>query len=169
MLNKEDFNNDAKDAGELGSGHTVTALYEIIPTGVKNDFFESVDSLKYQRNLKDQFRQGGNELMTIKFRYKKPDGEKSIMIEQAVTDQQQREEAGSVNFRFVSAVAEFGMLLRNSAFKQQASYNKTYKLGRNALGQDTDGYRAEFLHLVQRAGKLADNETPIEEDDAGLR
>jgi Ca-activated chloride channel family protein len=165
MLNKEDFNNDSKDAGELGSGHTVTALYEIIPAGVKNEFFESVDSLKYQQKIRPVKETAGNELMTIKFRYKNPDGEKSKLIEHAVTDQQQELKESSVNFRFVSAVAEFGMLLRNSAFKQQASFNKAYVLGKSALGRDTEGYRTEFLQLVKGAGKLAKKEFPVEEDE----
>ena len=87
MLNKEDFNNDSKDAGELGSGHTVTAIYEIIPVGVKNEFLESVDPLKYQRKMKPVFSIAGNEIMTIKFRYKNPDGEKSKLIEHALVYQ----------------------------------------------------------------------------------
>jgi len=163
MLNKEDFNNDAKDAGELGSGHTVTALYEIIPAGVKNEFFESVDSLKYQKNIKPAGI-SGNELLTIKFRYKKPDGDISKLIEHAVIERESVPDEASVNFKFVSAVAEFGMLLRNSEFKQQSSFIKAYSLGKSALGRDTEGYRAEFLQLVQGAGKIVKKEIPIDED-----
>jgi Ca-activated chloride channel family protein len=163
MLNKEDFNNDAKDAGELGSGHTVTALYEIIPAGVKNEFFESVDSLKYQKNIKP-VAVSGNELLTIKFRYKKPDGDISKLIEHAVIERESVPDKASVNFKFVSAVAEFGMLLRNSEFKQQSSFIKAYSLGKSALGRDTEGYRAEFLQLVQGAGKIVKKEIPIDED-----
>ena len=153
MLNKEDFNNDQKDAGELGSGHTVTALYEIIPVGEKNEFLESVDPLKYQRRLTPDKRKEGDDLMTIKFRYKNPDGDKSMMIVHAVADKSNDLTETTANFRFVSAVAQFGMLLRNSEFKQQASYEKTYSLAKNAIGQDTEGYRAEFLQLVRGAGK----------------
>ncbi len=159
MLNKEDFNNDARDAGELGSGHTVTALYEIIPVGEKNEFFEGVDSLRYQHNPETNKTNGGNELMTIKFRYKNPDGEKSQLIQQTVNDEQSLLNSRSLNFRFVSAVAQFGMLLRNSAFRQEADYGKTMKLAKNALGTDAEGYRLEFLQLVKEAGKLAKEET----------
>ena len=86
MLNKEDFNNDKKDAGDLGSGHTVTALYEIIPVGVKSNFIEKVDPLKYQQQ-NEKIRSGGDEFMTIKFRYKKPDEDQSKLIEHPVIDQ----------------------------------------------------------------------------------
>src|SRR6185436_2183470 len=86
MLNKEDFNNDKKDAGELGSGHTVTALYEIIPVGVKSDFIEKVDKLKYQSETKNTQASASDEIMTVKFRYKKPDGDKSKLIEHPVID-----------------------------------------------------------------------------------
>ena len=165
MLNKEDFNNDQKDAGELGSGHTVTALYEIIPVGEKNEFLESVDPLKYQQRLTPDKRKEGDDLMTIKFRYKNPDGDKSMLIVHTVADKTNDLTETSVNFRFVSAVAQFGMLLRNSEFKQQASYEKTYSLAKNAIGQDTEGYRAEFLQLVRGAGKMAKNSGIIPEDE----
>jgi Ca-activated chloride channel family protein len=166
MLNKEDFNDDIKDAGELGSGHTVTAIYEIIPTGAENDFPASVDSLKYQRKLNPVQHNSANEMMTIKFRYKNPDGDKSKLIQQVVMDHERSLVETSVNFRFVSAVAQFGMLLRNSAFKQQSSYENVYLLAKNALGTDQEGYRAEFLQLVRGAGRLAKKETThVGEDD----
>jgi Ca-activated chloride channel family protein len=165
MLNKEDFNNDAKDAGELGSGHTVTAVYEIIPQGVKNEFLESVDSLKYQQRTKPDGMMTGNEIMTIKFRYKSPDVETSKLIEHAVIDQQLVLDKTSTNFRFVCAVAQFGMLLRNSEFKQKASYLNAYSLGKNAMGKDAEGYRAEFLRLVLGAEKIAGNKSNIKEDE----
>jgi len=164
MLNKEDFNNDSKDAGELGSGHTVTAIYEIIPVGVKNEFPESVDPLKYQKKMKPVYSIAGNEIMNIKFRYKTPDGEKSKLIEHALVYQPQIVNETSVNFRFVSAVAQFGMLLRNSAFKQQSSFDKTYIMAKNSLGKDSEGYRAEFLQLIRDAGRITKNEKPLEED-----
>ena len=165
MLNKEDFNNDARDAGEMGSGHTVTALYEIIPVGEKNEFLENVDSLKYQRKSDPAKTYDGNELLTIKFRYKNPDGDKSKLLQQVVYDQQNLLNTGSVNFRFVSAVAQFGMLLRNSTFRQQASYGKTITLAKNALGNDAEGYRSEFLQLVKGAGKLAKMKDLEEEEE----
>jgi Ca-activated chloride channel homolog len=164
MLNKEDFNNDSKDAGELGSGHTVTALYEVIPVGVKNEFSESVDPLKYQKKMKPLNSFAGNEIMNIKFRYKTPDGEKSKLIEHALVYQPQDVNETSVNFRFVSAVAQFGMVLRNSAFKQQSSFDKAYAMAKNSLGRDSEGYRIEFLQLIRDAGRITKSEKPLEED-----
>jgi len=164
MLNKEDFNNDNKDAGELGSGHTVTAIYEIIPAGMKYEFLESVDSLKYQQKIKPSYTTAANEIMTIKFRYKAPDGEMSKLIVHAVTGQSLAMNETSVNFRFVSAVAEFGMILRNSDFKQQSSFNRAYAMAKNALGKDSEGYRSEFLQLLLGAERITKNEKPDEED-----
>jgi len=164
MLNNEDFNNDAKDAGELGSGHTVTALYEIIPVGVKNEFPDPVDPLKYQQPFKP-VGAAGDEIMTIKFRYKKPDGNKSMLIEHRLADQARSTDETSTNFRFVTAVAQFGMLLRNSEFRQQATYSSTYRLAKNALGTDQEGYRAEFLKLVLDADRMAKKE-PVTDEDA---
>jgi Ca-activated chloride channel family protein len=163
MLSKEDFNNDNKDAGELGSGHTVTAVYEVIPVGVKNEFEQKVNSLKYQ-HPKTIVQNTGNELMTIKFRYKQPDGDISKLIIHTVNAEQVNT-LKSDNFRFVSAVAEFGMLLRNSSFKQQASFDQAYKLAKNALSDDKEGYRQEFLQLLQQAGKLAKTKAPVEKED----
>lgn len=154
MLNKEDFNNDQKDAGELGSGHTVTALYEIIPVGVKNDFMEGTDPLKYQQNQRPAVASGGNEIMTIKFRYKKPDQDISKLIVHPVIDRHLTLNQTSSNFRFVSAVAEFGMLLRDSEFKQRSTFNNARALAKEALGKDAEGYRAEFLSLLGNAEKL---------------
>ena len=164
MLNKEDFNNDNKDAGELGSGHTVTAIYEIIPAGVENEFPEGVDSLKYQQKIKPLYTTASNEIMTIKFRYKAPDGEKSKLIEHAVTGHSLAINQTSLNFRFVSAVAEFGMMLRNSEFKQQSSFNKAYAMAKNALGKDSEGYRSEFLQLLLGAERVTKKEIPAEEE-----
>ncbi len=165
MLNKEDFNNDAKDAGELGSGHTVTALYEIIPVGVKNEFAEKVDLLKYQEKMKPVAQAYANDIMTIKFRYKKPDGETSKLIIYSLPDQIALQTANSANFRFVSAVAEFGMVLKNSEFKQKASFSSAYSIGKNALGTDSEGYRAEFLQLVREAGRIVKQQTASVEDE----
>ena len=168
LLNKEDFNNDKKDAGELGSGHTVTALYELIPVGEKNEFAESVDKLKYQQQNQTPVNAGSNELMTIKFRYKKPDGDVSKLIEHAVVENPLLPDATSTNFRFAAAVAEFGMLLRNSEFKQSSSYNNAWQMAKNALGKDEEGYRSEFLKLLKNAQSIAKNaRKPVEgeEDD----
>jgi Ca-activated chloride channel family protein len=155
LLNKEDFNNDQKDAGELGSGHTVTALYEVIPAGVKSRFIETVDPLKYQPMRENNERTASSELMTIKFRYKRPDGNTSKLIEHPVQDNPCNISKSSENLRFASAVAEFGMLLRQSEFKQNSSFSSVISLARESLGGDAEGYRKEFLQLVQKAGKLA--------------
>lgn len=167
LLNKEDFNNDKKDAGELGSGHTVTALYEIIPVGVESDFLDDVDELKYQKLPKNKKSEWKNELMTIKFRYKEPDGDVSKLIVHPVTDEKVPVDQTSENFRFVSAVAQFGMLLRNSEFKADASNNKVLKLATGALGKDAEGYRAEFIKLVQHVTAIAKKENKQQESVAG--
>ncbi|MBM3416942.1 MAG: VWA domain-containing protein [Bacteroidetes bacterium] len=156
MLAAEDFNDDTKDAGELGSGHTVTALYEIIPVGVKDDFSKSVDPLKYQGNDRKIVSNSG-EIMTIKLRYKKPDEEVSKLITHAVMDAHIPIAGTSDNFRFSAAVAEFGLLLRHSEYRQQGSYNQVISLAKSAKGADEEGYRAEFIRLVQAATSLAKN------------
>lgn len=155
MLAKEDFNNDKKDAGELGSGHTVTALYEVIPVGVKSDELEIVDALKYQKSLqKIATGSFANELMNIKLRYKQPDGETSKLVQQPVMDKNTSIYQASENMRFAAAVAQFGMLLRNSAYKGTGNYKLVATLAGNALGSDAQGYRKEFLELVKKAGMI---------------
>lgn len=157
MLASEDFNDDTKDAGELGSGHTVTALYEIIPAGVKSEFIKSVDHLKYQSNDRKAVSSNTNEMLTIKLRYKRPDGDISKLIAHTVNDNHVAVENTSDNFRFSAAVAEFGLLLRNSEFKQQSSFQQVINLAKSAKGADANGYRAVFIQLVQSAGSLAKN------------
>ena len=156
MLASEDFNDDNKDAGELGSGHTVTALYEIIPVGVKDNFTKSVDPLKYQSNDK-KVVSNTDEIMTIKLRYKKPDEDVSKLINHPVMDNHTGVENTSDNFRFSAAVAEFGLMLRTSEYKQQSSYSQVVSLAKGAKGSDDNGYRAEFIRLVQAATSLAKN------------
>ncbi|HTE23476.1 vWA domain-containing protein [Flavitalea sp.] len=153
MLNKEDFNDDLKDAGELGSGHTVTALYEIIPVGVKSSFIKSVDELKYQKENTGSTTNSG-EMMTIKFRYKKPDSDVSSLISHPVMFTSSSISKTSENFRFAAAVAQFGMLLRKSEYKQQSSYQNTWTLAKDALGKDEEGYRSEFLKMIRNAQTL---------------
>ena len=156
MLAAEDFNDDNKDAGELGSGHTVTALYEVIPAGVVDSFTQSVDPLKYQAN--DRKVTGNtDEILTIKLRYKKPTGDISQLITHPVMDKHIPMALTSDNFRFSAAVAEFGLLLRGSSFKQEASYSQVVNLARGARGMDMNGYRTEFISLVQAATSLAKN------------
>ncbi|NOT52724.1 MAG: DUF3520 domain-containing protein [Chitinophagaceae bacterium] len=159
MLAKEDFNDDKKDAGELGSGHTVTALYEIIPTGVESDFLKRVDSLKYQSNITPLSKSShSNEMMTVKFRYKAPDGDVSKLMEHPVLDKQIAIAKTSENFRFAASVAQFGMLLRNSEFKSDATYADVLSLARKAKGTDEEGYRSEFIRLVESAKLIAKTE-----------
>jgi Ca-activated chloride channel homolog len=159
LLNKEDFNNDKKDAGELGSGHTVTALYEIIPVGVESDFIEDVDELKYQQTTKNKKSGLKNEIMTIKFRYKQPDANESKLIVHPLLDEKIPFEKTSENFRFATAVAQFGMLLRNSEFKGNATYDKVIRQANAAIGTDQEGYRTEFIKLVQNVQSLAKKNT----------
>jgi Ca-activated chloride channel homolog len=162
LLNKEDFKDDKKDAGELGSGHTVTALYEIIPAGVESPFLKDVDPLKYQSKQKQ--KAGGDELLTVKFRYKKPDGSKSILLENVVKNTVTPFESASENLRFASAVAEYGMLLRNSEFKGSSSYTKLLHIAKSATGKDAEGYRNEFISLVKKTAKLAKEDDEVAEN-----
>lgn len=155
MLNKEDFNDDKKDAGEMGSGHTVTALYEIIPVGLPSEFLKQVDTLKYQSEERFSASIFSKEMLTLKLRYKQPDGNTSKLLEVSIMDDQKPLQSTSTNYRFASAVAEFGMLLRNSSFKQQSSYKDVISMAGNAIGIDKEGYRKEFLELVKRATSLA--------------
>jgi Ca-activated chloride channel homolog len=155
ILAKEDFNDDTKDAGEMGSGHTVTALYEIIPMGVKADELKSVDELRYQQpNESFSENSFGDELMFVKLRYKKPDGDESKLSEYPLEDKIISISKTSDNFRFAAAVAQFGMLLRNSKFKSAASFEMVTELANNALGKDPEGYRKEFVDLVEKAAAL---------------
>lgn len=166
MLQKEDFNDDKKDAGEMGSGHTVTALYELIPVGVKSEFLRSVDSLKYQASpVVTSSAMGSKELLTVKFRYKAPDGNSSLLFEKAVHDVVTPFEQASVNYRFATAVAEFGMLLRGSSFRKASSYQHVYRTARAALGNDREGYRKEFVNLVRKASALTAVAVDNEEED----
>lgn len=162
ILADKDFNDDQKDAGDLGSGHTVTALYEVIPVGVKSNFAESVDPLKYQENKRPAAVNYSPELMTVKLRYKQPDGHTSKLLKKEVMSTVLSFNKTSDNFRFAAAVAEFGMLLRQSEFKQKASFDQVIGLAENALGKDREGYRAEFLKLVKSSKLLAKELLTIE-------
>lgn len=147
-LNDEDFNNDKKDAGELGSGHTVTALYEIIPVGVKSKFSNSIDLLKYQANEEAQTGVLSNELLTVKFRYKRPDGNKSKLITHVVENELLEP---SDNMKWSMAVAGFGMLLRDSEYMSKLTYGDVLSLAKESKGEDEFGYRREFIELVELA------------------
>jgi Ca-activated chloride channel family protein len=153
LLNDEDFNNDKKDAGEMGAGHTVTALYELIPAGSEENS-GSIDPLRYQSNASPVKPNQNAELLTIKLRYKQPDGLTSILYENPVKGKVTEFSATSEEFRFSAAVAEFGMLLRDSEFKAGASIDQVIQIAQGSRGTDEEGYRAEFVKLVKTAEAL---------------
>ncbi|WP_461599346.1 vWA domain-containing protein [Winogradskyella sp.] len=144
LLNDEDFVDDTKDAGELGSGHTVTALYEVIPVGVKTTYLKDMPDLKYTKT--ENLDTYNDELFTVKFRYKKPDGEKSIEM---VHIQNTTITEASEDMNFASAVALYGMKLRHSKYDNNSDLNLVLELAEKGRGQDSEGYRAEFLRLVR--------------------
>jgi Ca-activated chloride channel homolog len=155
LLNDEDFNDDNKDAGEMGAGHNVTALYELIPSG-SDDRIPSVDPLKYQESKSNKFEESDitGEYLTIKLRYKKPDGATSMLLEKPVTGNISRFENASDNLRFAAAVSEFGMILRNSEFKGNATLENAAMIARSARGEDEDGYRSELIRLIKTVNDL---------------
>ena len=160
LLAKEDFNNDAKDAGEIGAGHTVTALYEIVPVGVTApDGRPVVDPLKYQSvpaAAPSEAAKTG-EMMTVKLRFKKPDGDKSELIDFPVSDENQKLKDSEPEFRFATAVASFGLLLRDSSYRGDLTWEQVRQLALGAKGEDPNGYRGEFIQLIDKArGILGD-------------
>ena len=144
MLNDEDFIDDTKDAGELGAGHTVTALYEVIPVGVESDYLKEISELKYTNRSSD-FK-NSDELFTVKFRYKKPSEKQSIEM---IHVQKDEISELSNDMKFASAVALFGMKLRKSQYFNNAKQNQILELAKNGRGEDRLGYRAEFIRLVK--------------------
>ncbi len=153
-----DFNDDKKDAGELGYGHTVTALYEVVPVSVSLAN-PAVDPLKYQAPTKRQTAAADSgEIMNVKLRYKSPDGTESQLIEGAVADAGMPYHAATIDFRFASAVAAFGMMLRDSEFIAGLEIGAITELAQGGLGKDPYGYRAEFIELVERFSKLTPGE-----------
>ena len=159
LLRDRDFNDDTKDAGEVGAGHRVTVLYEIVPTGPN---LAGVDPLRYGEK---KTTLGGNteplkpvhtdELLNLKLRYKQPDGEKSRLIEQPVKDAGREFAQAGADFKFAAAVAGYGMLLRNSPHKGDLTWEKVLRLAEQGLGEDREGYRAEFVDLARTAQKLS--------------
>ncbi|WP_304156628.1 vWA domain-containing protein, partial [Mesonia mobilis] len=145
LLNAEDFNDDKKDAGELGSGHTVTALYEIIPVGVKSEWLKDIDDLKYSDK---KVKGNAEDLLTVKFRYKKPDGDKSKLITKVVKDEDIQLKNASTDLKFSAALAMFGMQLRESEYAKNISKENIIELAQAGKGKDEQGYRAEFIRLV---------------------
>ena len=137
----------------MGVGHTVTALYEIIPVGVKDGFAPSVDPLKYQKP-EAKPTNNSSEVMTVKFRYKDPQSEVSKMELVTVADKNTDINNKSDDFRFAASVVEYGLLLRDSQFKQNASFDNLITMAKTAKGKDDDGYRAEFIRLAESAKNL---------------
>ena len=179
LLAKEDFNDDTKDAGEIGAGHTVTALYEIVPAGGEVSEAAKIDDLKYQprgavkskQAAEDEIRKlyesgetlnrrvfgepPSKEMLTLKLRYKAPDGDVSKLLEFPLTDTGATWEKSSRDFRFAAAVAGYGMLLRDSPHKGSATWNSIRELAVEGKGDDATGYRAEFVTLLEKAKALA--------------
>jgi Ca-activated chloride channel family protein len=160
LLNEEDFENDKKDAGEMGAGHTVTALYEIVPAKGNAG---AARKLKYQQSEVLPDASATEELATVKFRYKRPGGDKSILIEKTIAHTALPIGVTSDNFRFSAAVAGFGMILRNSEYKGCMDYDTVLSLARASKGRDNDGYRAEFIRLVE----LSDSNFTSDRDFTG--
>ena len=155
MLEKEDFNNDQKDAGDIGSGHVVTAIYEIVPTGVESQYVGNVDELKYQTKEKVSARTTVNgELATVKFRYKQPDGKKSKKITVVVKPEVNQLEKLNDDIRFSLAVAEFGLILRESEYLQDGTLTDVINLASSAKGKDEEGYQAEFIRLAKSVKEM---------------
>ncbi|MET0263693.1 MAG: VWA domain-containing protein [Rariglobus sp.] len=164
MLAKEDFNNDAVDAGDIGAGHTVTALYEIVPVGVDADGVARppVDALKYQpapagkrKSKPVSVEQGSGELLTVKIRYKQPEGDVSAKQEFPLVDRGAEFAKADGEFQFAAAVAAWGMVLRDSPHKGSATFEQVLAWAENGLGDDAAGHRAEFIQLVRRSAELS--------------
>lgn len=160
MLNKEDFEDDTKDAGELGAGHTVTALYEIVPVktawahaGEAEDSgtrqVQPDDDLKYQTSTVRSDALTNGEVMTVKLRYKDPGGSKSKMLERSVAANNHTLEQSSEDFRWSASVAMFGMLLRDSEFKGSGTFDQVIQLAQGATGKDPFGHRTEFIDMAR--------------------
>jgi Ca-activated chloride channel homolog len=158
VLRNEDFNNDRKDAGEIGAGHTVTALYEIVPPDVPFEL-PGVDPLKYQQPVTRPASGSAvsKEMMTVKLRYKEPDGDASKLMTFAVVNTLT---SNAANVGFASAVAEFGMALRKSEHRGTATFKDAAGLARRHRGADENGYRAEFVRLIELADALVRQTVP---------
>ena len=163
LLAKEDFNDDKKDAGEVGADHTVTALYEIVPTGQTLPDQPSVDPLKYQGPAAEPSA-SSDELLTVKLRYKAPDGNESRLIETPVQASMEKAfDQATEDFQFAAAVAAFGMKLRSSPHAAGISWQQIQKIARRNLGEDPGSYRAEFLTLVEKARQLSEPKSQRED------
>lgn len=151
LLAAKDFNDDKKDAGEIGAGHSVTALYEIVPAGqkVENDGIE----LKYSQVQPSQTN-FSDELLTVKLRYKEPKADNSQLLTIGLLDKNNSIENASDNLKFAAAVAQFGLIMRNSRFKGNSNFNNLRNLANSSLGPDLKGYRKDFIQLAEKANRL---------------
>ncbi|WP_226894654.1 vWA domain-containing protein [Luteolibacter marinus] len=150
LLEAQDFDDDTKDAGEIGAGHSVTAFYEVIPAGMEAGMLKRISPLKYQKvEPRAETPGAGDELFTLKLRYKEPEAGKSRLMTIPFTDAGGGFADASVDFRFASSVASFGMILRDSDFRGDATLPAVIEMAAGALGEDRDGYRKEFLELVE--------------------
>jgi len=145
LLNNEDFNDDTKDAGELGAGHTVTALYEIVPVGVEEDTLPTVDPLIYQTESTSKTR--SNDILTVKFRYKEPEGDTSILLSQSLTSRSD----GGKDLDWAASMAAFAMLLRESDQVGDLDWDAVLEMARSSRGADRNGYRAEAIRMIEQA------------------
>jgi len=161
ILAHSDFNDDTKDAGEIGAGHSVTALYEVVPAGAKGSAGK-VDDLKYQGKTKLSAAAGSGELMTVKVRYKAPEGSESKLLSFPIDDRDLALTETSRDFRFSAAVAGFGMLLRKSEHKGDATWKSVRALADEAKGSDPHGRRNELVELIDMAARLSDGGAVVE-------
>jgi len=165
-LKNEEFHDDKKDAGDMGSGHTVTALYEIVPTGIESSYLAKTEALKYQKTTPNG---DSGELLTLKIRYKKPESENSVLLDFPVKNVSKALASTSENFRFSAAVAEFGLLLRQSEYKGNAQYSEVIKRAKGAFGKDEEGYRSEFVRLVKVTQNLDTRKETASSDADDMR
>ena len=153
VLHHQDFNDDKKDAGDMGAGHTVTALFEIVPRGVEVRI-PTVDPLKYQQSTQPNAHSTNGEVLNVKIRYKDPEGDTSRLMEIPVRDSGNAFSEATTDFRFAAAVASFGMILRDSPHKGQSPLEAVVETAGNSKGTDKNGYREEFVQLVRKARGL---------------
>jgi Ca-activated chloride channel family protein len=153
-LRNEDFNNDAKDAGDMGAGHRVTVLYEVVPRGVGINA-PGVDPLKYQQPAPTPVpANASNETLNVKIRYKEVSASDSKLLVFPLVDREQTFARAAADFRFAAAVASFGMILHDSPYKGTATIDSVLSIAEDSVGTDRDGYRREFLQLVERARQI---------------
>ena len=156
LLTAQEFNDDKKDAGELGAGHSVTAFYEIVPVGVTTGYaIDQSNPEDYRLEDDKPIRFSSGDLMAARLRYKEPHGSTSKLIEHLIANNATPISAASTEFRFATSVVEWGLLLRGSQYRGTASFNNALARAQTSLGDDPDGYRDEFLSLVKRSAGLS--------------